>query len=207
MIRNISRISMLTAGPVFASGLVLMQPQIAALERLDGDGSFLLSLAMEPDAWRNGHILLAVAALLYLAAGIGVGAVVARRNRWMGGLITVLFTVGFAGLIGQFALDFAFGALASGLEAGVAQAARISILSDPLIQALFIQGAPVVMLLGMLVLSLTALITGWVPRLTGVVVIVGWAIVIGLHSTIPYAEAIGHFVVGTGFWFVRTDRT
>jgi hypothetical protein len=206
MIRNISRLCMLAAGPVFASGLVLMQPQIAVLATLEGDGVFLKSLAMEPNAWSTGHLLLTAAALLYLAAGIGAGAVVASRNQWMGGLISVLFVVGFAGLIGQFALDFSFGALASGLEAEVAQAARISILSDPLTQALFVQGAPAVTLLGMLVLSLTALITGWAPRMTGVLVIVGWAIVIGLNSVIPYAEVAGHFVIGIGFWFIAAVK-
>lgn len=200
MAQNLVRFCMVLAGPVFAVGLFLMQPQITALAGLEGSGRFMRSLAMEGGAWRNSHILLVAAGVLYIGAGIGAGAVVARRNVWAGGLIGILFTVGFAGLMGNFALDFVYGALASSLEEEAAQAARTAILSDSATQILFVQGAAGVMLLGMLALSLSALITGWAPRLTGVLIIAGWAIVLGLNSIFPYAEVIGHAIVGIGFW-------
>lgn len=202
MPHSVSKICMVFAGPIFAFGLFLMQPQIDALDQLDGVGSFMKSLALEGDSWRTGHIALLIAAFAYIGAGIGAGTAVARNNAWVGGAITILFVVGFAGLVGNFALDFVFGSLAANLEEDVAQSARLAILSDAAIQILFVQGGAIIMLLGMLLLSGSALIMGWVPRLAGVFIIVGWAVTIGLNSTIPYAEVIGHFTVGMGFWVI-----
>lgn len=48
MFFNFSRLCMFAAGPIFAAGLFLMQPQMAALDALEGVGSFMKSLAMEP---------------------------------------------------------------------------------------------------------------------------------------------------------------
>ena len=207
MFISFSRLCMFAAGPVFASGLFFMQPQMEALAALEGAGSFLKSLALEPNSWSMGHILLLAGALFYLCAGIGAGAIVARKNQWAGGLISLLFMIGAAGLVGNFALDFVYGALAAGLNADAAQAARRAILSEPLTQMLFAQGGPMVFLLAMAVLALTALITGWAPRLTGLLIVIGWAVVIGLHGVIPYAEAVGHFIIGTGFWMIALAKS
>ena len=193
---------MLFAGPLFAFGLFILQPQIEALAGLEGSGSFMKSLTMEADSWRTSHVLLTIAALFYIGAGIGASSAVTRKNVWAGGIIAVLFTFGFAGLIGNFALDFVYGALASSLEEQAAQSARTAILSDSMIQILFVQGAAMTMLLGMLALSLAALIMGWLPRVVGVFIIAGWATIIGLNSIVPYAEVIGHLLVGMGFWVI-----
>lgn len=201
---GISRLCMLIAGPTFAFGLFLMQPQINALAELDGVGSFMKSLALEGDSWRSGHIVLVFAALSYIGAGIGAGAVIARRNAWVGGAISILFVVGFAGLVGNFSLDFVFGSLASSLEENAAQSARMAILSDSATQILFVQGGAMVMLLGMSLLSISTLIMGWTPRLAGVFIVAGWTVTIGLNSVIPYAEVLGHFMVGIGFWVIAS---
>lgn len=193
----------LFAAPLaFAGGLALMQPQIAALQALEGSDRFLRSLALEPDSWRNSHILLSVVALLYIGAALGVVAKLGPAHGGFGAVIGTLLIAGFAALLGNFALDFVYGALATSLDAPAASAARSAITSDFAGQLLFTQIAPALMLAGMLILALTALITNWLPRLTGVFIIGGWAIVIGLNATLPYAEVIGHLVIGLGFWMV-----
>ena len=114
---------------------------------------------------------------------------------------------GFAGLMGNFALDFVYGALATTLDETAAIAARSAITSDFATQLLFTQLAPVLMMAGMLALAITALATNWLPRLTGVFIIGGWAIVIGLHAILPYAEVFGHLVIGLGFWTVALMKS
>jgi hypothetical protein len=193
----------LFAAPLaFAGGLALMQPQIAALQALEGPDRFLRSLALEPDAWRDSHILLSLAALLYIGAALATVAKLGPAHSGFGTVIGALLIAGFAALLGNFALDFVYGALATTLDESAAIAARNAVTSDFAGQLLFTQIAPALMLAGMLVLALTALITNWLPRLTGVFIIGGWAIVIGLNATLPYAEVIGHLVIGLGFWTV-----
>ena len=207
MLINLTRLCMLMAGPIFAYSLFVMQPQIEVLTSLDGTSRFLTSLTMEADAWRTSHVLLTVGTLFYIGAGIGAGTIVARKNRWVGSAIGTFLVVGFAGFIGNFALDFVYGALATLQDGDSAQAARTAILSDPIIQLLFVKGPAVIVLLGMLVLSLSALLAGWLPRIVGVLIIAGWATTIGLHSMLPYAEVIGHFVVGIGFWVISFTKS
>jgi hypothetical protein len=190
----------------FSGGLALMQPQNGALAELEGTNRFIRSLALEPDAWRDSHILLSVAALLYLGASLGVSDKISCTNRWLGGLIGILLVSGFASLMGNFALDFAYGALANSLDPSAAAAARNAITSDFAGQLLFAQLAPVLMLAGMAILAITALATNWVPRLTGVFIIAGWAIVISLNTVMPYAEVVGHLVIGFGFWAIALAK-
>lgn len=201
------RIALFGAGTLFAAGLALMQPQMTALQDMSGAGSFMRSLAEQPNAWLNGHLVMLAAALLYILAGQAAGARVGERQPLLGAVTTLLFLVGGLGLVGNFTLDFVYGALASGLTAEAAQAARIAILDDPVSQMLFAQVGPGILLLGMLTLALTALITGWVPRMAGVLIIGGWAIVLGLHGQFPYAEALGHLVIGTAFWTIALSKS
>jgi len=186
----------------FAGGLALMQPQIAALQSMEGSNRFLRSLALEPDAWRDSHILLSAAALLYIGAALCVMSKLGSAHRGFGTVISALLIISFAGLLGNFALDFVYGALATSLDESAAIAARNAITNDFAGQLLFTQLAPALMLAGMLGLAITALVTNWIPRLTGVFILAGWAIVIGLNSVMPYAEVIGHLVIGFGFWTI-----
>ena len=200
MYKALLRACLFLAPLAFAGGLALMQPQIAALLSLDGQNQFLRSLAMEPTAWRDSHILLSLGALLYIGAGLDIASIMGAKNRLFGGLIGICLVAGFAGLMGNFALDFVYSALATGLDEASAAEARSAILRDPMGQILFTQLAPMLMLAGMVILALTALITNWVPRLTGILILGGWGIVIGLNAILPMAEVIGHLVIGSGFW-------
>jgi hypothetical protein len=196
------RIGLFLAGPMFAGGLALMQPQISALAGLEGQSVFLRSIATQAEAWTNGHLLLLAAAVLYLFAGLSAGRLIAGRQKIIGPLVQWFFAIGAIGLAGNFALDFVYGALAQQLDIDAAQAARSALLSDSTLQLVFAQAGPGVFLLGMLVVALSGLVAGWLPRVSGALILAGWAIVMGLHGVFPYAEALGHFVVGTGFWVI-----
>ncbi|WP_297733114.1 hypothetical protein [uncultured Maricaulis sp.] len=193
------RLALLTAGPCFAVALIVMQPQMTALAGLSGPGSFLASLAAEPEAWLNGHLILLVAALLYLLAAQGIGRLIEPTRPVTAALISLPLVLGAALLCGNFALDLVYGALASGLPADAAQTARAAMLGADGLQLIFATAGPGLFLLGMALIAGLALITGWLPRLAGLAILAGWAFILGLNGAFPYAEAIGHAIVGLGF--------
>jgi len=190
------------AGPTFSLGLAMMQPQMSANAEMEGSGSFMRSLAAEPTAWANSHILLLVAAILYILAGLGVHDALTRSRPFTSQLLGLVIIAGAAMLIGNFGLDFVYLALATGLSAETAQAARLTLLNDEILQPLFANIGPALFLLGMFFVALIAVITNWIPRITALPIVAGWAIIMGLHGAFPYAEALGHFIVGIGFWVV-----
>jgi len=190
------------AGPTFSLGLAIMQPQISANAEMEGTGSFMISLAAEPATWANSHIVLLVAAILYILAGLGVRDALAQSRPLTSQLLGLVIIAGAAMLIGNFALDFVYLALATGLPPEAAQAVRHALLNDGLLLPLFANIGPALFLLGMFFTALIAVITNWIPRITALPIIAGWAIIMGLHGVFPYAEALGHFVVGTGFWVI-----
>jgi len=205
MTNLIGRAGLLGAGPFFAGGLALMQPQMTAAA--DGAG-FLGSIALEPAAWINGHILMLVAAGLYALAGSAVTRTLEGQGRPLAGqLIGLPLIAGAVLLGGNFALDFVYAALVNGMDLETANAVRTTLISDPILPTIFSAAGPAIWLLGMASLALYALITGAVSRLTGVLILAGWGIVMGLHGAFPYAEALGHFTVGAGFGLVAFARS
>lgn len=195
----VGRLGLFTAGPAFALGLALMQPQMTRLADLDGPGSFIHSLTLEPQSWALGHLVLLAAGLAYILAGFGVTEAFGDRRPVTGRILGLLITLGGALLIGNFALDFVYGALANGLEPQAADAARHALMDDPLVASILVNGAGMAMLSGMALLSVTVLVTGWLPRLAAAAILAGWAFVFTLHGQFAYAEAIGHFIIGSGF--------
>lgn len=200
------RISLLAAGPVFALGLALMQPQILALESLEGTGRFLRSIAAEPDAWLHGHIALLIALALYLIGGLGAARLVTARQAIAGQALRLAFVAAAILLAGNFALDFVYSALSANLPPDAAQAARSALFEDRWLQLFFVQLAPGFFLLAMLITAVCALVAGWLPRMSGVLIIGGWAVVMGLHGAFPYAEVAGHLIVGAAFWLIAFHR-
>jgi len=172
---------------------------MTSLDALEGPGSFIQSLALEPQSWALGHLFLLPAGLAYILAGFGVMQAFGERRPVTGQILGLLITLGGTLLIGNFALDFVYGALATGLEPQAADAARHALLDDPLVAGILVNGAGMVMLTGMALLSVTILVTGWLPRLSAAAILAGWAFVFTLHGQFPYAEAIGHFIIGAGF--------
>jgi hypothetical protein len=196
------RIPMFLAGPAFAAGLVLMQPQMTALDGLSGRGAFLASLAAEPNAWLTGHLLMLAAAVLYLFAAIGISGLLSDKRPVTARLLPVPMMVGALGLVGNFTLDLVYSALATGLEPEAAQLAREALLASQPLQMTFAMIGPMLFPLGMFIIALPILITGWLPRIAGALILGGWAFVMTQHGVFPYAEAIGHFIVGSGFIWI-----
>ena len=195
---------LLLAGTVFAAGLALMQPQMTALA---AGGTFLQSIAAEPGAWVNGHILLLAAAVLYAFAALGVHDTLSRHGKVIAApAISALLIIGSVMLGANFTLDFVYAALAGGLDGDAAQTARNAMLDDPLVSVVFANVGPGIMLLGMAALAIYSLFSASLPRATGVLIILGWAVVLGLHGKFPYAEALGHFLVGGGFALIALIR-
>ncbi len=202
MTAYLPRIPMFLAGPAFAAGLVLMQPQMTALDGLSGRGAFLASLAAEPNAWLTGHLLMLAAAVLYLFAAIGISGLLSDKRPVTARLLPVPMMVGALGLVGNFTLDLVYSALATGLEPEAAQLAREALLASQPLQMTFAMIGPMLFPLGMFIIALPILITGWLPRIAGALILGGWAFVMTQHGVFPYAEAIGHFIVGSGFIWI-----
>ncbi|WP_323761440.1 hypothetical protein [Maricaulis sp.] len=210
MTAYLTRIPMFFAGPTFAAGLAIMQPQMTALEGLSGPGAFLASLAAEPNAWLAGHLLMLAAAVLYLFAAIGIARELSGHRPVTARLLPVPMMIGTLGLVGNFTLDLVYGALATGLEPEAALLARDALLASQPLQMTFAMIGPMLFPLGMFIIALPILITGWLPRIAGALILGGWAFVMTQHGAFPYAEAVGHFIVGSGFIWIavlsRPDR-
>ena len=176
-----------------------MQPQMASLAGLEGPGSFIRSLALEPQSWALGHFFLLASGMAYVLAGIGVMQVLGDRRPIASHILGLPIMLGGALLIGNIALDFVYGALANGMDVETANAARLVLVNDPLVDGILIGGAGKAMMAGMALLSVTILVTGWLPRLAAATILAGWAFVFTLHGQFPYSEAIGHFIIGAGF--------
>lgn len=206
MTASLPRIPMFLAGPAFAAGLALMQPQMTALDGLSGRGAFLASLAAEPNAWLMGHLLMLAAAVFYLFAAIGMAQGLSEKRPVTARLLPLPMMIGTLGLAGNFTLDLVYGALATGLEPEAAQLARDALLASQPLQMTFAMIGPMLFPLGMFAIALLALITGWLPRIAGALILGGWAFVMTQHGAFPYAEAVGHFIVGSGFIWMAVAR-
>ena len=200
---NRLKIAMILAPMCFVISMIIIAPQQDSYLFLVGNGhAFLSSLKAENSAWTYSHIFMLVGCVLYLPAFFYMYQLVIRKNKLLGELFLAIAWIGVLGLIGQIAIDFVYGVLSKQTDLATMQKVRVAILEEPIINILFNAVANIGFLLGMFAASIIALITNWIPRLTGVLIIAGWLTIILLNGKIPYIEAVGHFLILIGFIFV-----
>lgn len=191
----------------FVLAMIFMQAQQTALAGMEGQkGSFLLSINAEQSAWRISHIFMLVGIVLYFPVFGYLSEVIKSQNKILGRATEVVAYIGLFGLVGQITLDFVLGVLAGYPEETTANEIRVAIYQDPVIQILFNAVANLCFLTGMAMLSLVSIITQWLPRASGVLILLGWVIIILLNGKIPYIEALGHSVIMFGFLLTILNR-
>ena len=78
---------------------------------------------------------------------------------------------------------------------------RLSIINNNIIHFLFNITAYVGLLLAMFGIAFTSIITGWVDRRSGTLILIGWTVILVLHGKMLYIEAVGHGIILLGFFF------
>ena len=184
----------------FVLAMIFMHAQQTTLHGMEGQkGSFLMSLNAEQNAWRISHILMLVGIVLYFPVFGYLTDVIQNRNKVLGRVTALVAYIGLFGLIGQITLDFVLGVLAGYPDEFAANEIRVAIYQDPVIQVLFNAVANLGFLAGMAMLSITSIITQWLPRVSGILILLGWLVIILLNGKINYIEAVGHAIIMVGF--------
>jgi len=190
--------SMVAAPSLMVVAMILLAPQQANLQSLDGSNTFLRSIASETNAWNNSHIAMLVSMLLFPLAFLGLYRQLIPVNFWMGVIGLFLAYIGVFLVGGQLALDFAYGALVTGDgDAETARVARGLIVGSSHIQIAFNAIANIGLILGWTIAALISLIYATPNRWFGVLVIGGWLTIILLNGKIPYIEAVGHAMMAS----------
>ncbi len=199
---KLANIPIILAPLCFLLSMIVITPQQIALESLIGQPHrFLSSINIEYQAWLISHFLMLMGILLYLPAFQIVCSIIAQRNLILGRGLLIVAVIGIAGIIGQLALDFVYAVLSQQKDLVAAQEIRLSLANNNIIHFLFNITANVGLLLAMFGIAFTSIFSGWVDRRSGVLILLGWTVILVLHGKVLYIEAVGHGIIMLGFFF------
>jgi len=208
-IEKLERTAMLLAPLLFAASMIVIWPYLQELRALSGaENGRLSAIRQENINWTVSHVLMALGAGLYVPAFIQILAPVVRARPLFGRLLRLICVTGAVGLVGQMAIDLATGVMSRSEDLTAMSRLVEAMENDPSIDILFFTIANLCFVVGFLLLGVYAIVSRTIPRLTGILVIGGWLVIILLNGLIPYSQALGHFLIFGGFLvaFVQFDR-
>ena len=199
---SLKNIPLMLAPLCFLLSMIIIMPQQLVLESSIGEPHRLLSsIKMEYQAWVNSHFLMLLGIIFYLPAFHMVCRNISQRNYILGSSLFFVAVIGVVGIVGQLAIDFVYAVLSQQADLEVAQVVRLSIINNNIIHFLFNITANVGLLLAMFGIAFTSIITGWVDRRSGTLILIGWTVILVLHGKVLYIEAVGHGIILLGFFF------
>ena len=199
---NLSNVSLILAPLCFLVSMIIIAPQQLELGSSVGQPHRMLSsINLEYQAWVISHLFMLLGITLYLPAFNTVCKSIAQKNVFIGNTLLVVSVIAVVGIVGQLAVDFIYAVLSQQPDLVAAHEIRLSIINNDIIQYLFNITANVGLLVAMLGIAITSIVTGWGSRLSGVLILTGWAVILLLNGKIVYIEAVGHGIILLGFLF------